>query len=407
MINATIGGEISDMRTSTPDTTMEFSEAAFSFAVTHGLVNLRTGGFGLQRVRIASKRISGHSSSELNSRLIAIERILKKRKMNPHEARAIVYPYKSPYIPTQFSEKEFPVDLAMNVRGVHCFLQFKRSVPVLKIHWNHKESGIVDKAIHLPLYRVYIHGGKHGKDQWKELKKLQDDLKPENAAVVRYVAPAFHTLAELSQFHNDGFFSRIERRKPVMCFKPGDFTLPGNGSHWISFDGRTRKGFRYPSKPIETLDVCPLVELVGKRSHQAPALKDSIEPLRKSLDKIADDRKLGDLPRNLENRAILDTLGIPRFSEEDKPGPPDVVTLARASGTFNDQQSKWSDYGEAELAGTIQNITNDGEFGMVKSLLSFATNYCVADYRSRQILGQPLMVYANPESELYPDGDTS
>ena len=385
---------------------MEFSEAAFGFAVTHGLANLRTGGFGLQSLRIASKKVPGRS---LRSEQDAIVKILvKSGYLKPHEAPFTVGPRQSPYIPTQFSEKEFPVDLAMNVRGIYCFLQFKRSVPVFKIHWNHKESDIVNKAIHLPLYRVYIHGGKSGdRNQRKKLKELYDKLKPKHTVVVRYVAPAFHTLAELSQFHNNGFFRRIECRKPVMCFKPVGFTLPGNGSHWISFDGRTRNGFRYPTKPIEYLDVCPLVDLVGKRARKAPTLKESIKSIRESLGEIADDRKLDGPPKKLKYRTILDTLGIVRPREEDEPGLPDVFELARSPGILGDQQSDWPDGREADLAKEIQRITGKGKFKFVESLLSFATNYCVADYRSRQILGQPLMVYANPESELYPDGDTS
>ena len=399
--------------------TMEFSETAFGFAVTHGLVNLRTGGFGLQRVRLASKRITGRSSRQLISQLHDIERKLIRGKwIKPHEALAIAHQKKSPYFPTQFSEKRFPVDMAMNVRGVHCFLQFKRSEPYLKYHGGRKESSKIGKKNFRPLYRMKIHGGKGGnsgdRNQWETLKRLEDDLKPQHAAVVRYVAPAFHKLSELSQFHNNGFFSRIEHRWPVMCFSPNSFTLPSDGTHWISFDGIGTTGLRCSSEPEEVRDVLPLVYAIRDCSHQAPALKDSIGPLRKSLDDIAtditadidDDRELDDPPRSLEDRTILDTLDISRSNEEYDPASPVDVTLARSSGIIDDQQSGWPDDREAELADTIRNFMNDGQYEEVKSLMSFAIDYCVADYRCRQILEQPLMVYANPESGFHPDKDT-
>ena len=413
--STTIGGEKQICRSHT----IEFSETAFGFAVTHSLVNLRTGGFGLQRVRLASKRISGRSSPQLISQLIDIERkLVRGGWLKPHEARAIVYPYKSPYFPTLFSEKVFPVDMAMNVRGVHCFLQFKRSEPYLKYHGGRAESSKISKKKFRPLYRVYIRGGKGGKSgdriQWDTLKKLENDLKPKHAAVVRYVAPAFHKLSELSQFHNNGFLSRIEHRWPVMCFSPNSFTLPSDGTHWISFDGIGTTGLRCSSEPKEVRHVLPLVYVISDGLLQAPALKDSMGPIRKSLDDIAaditadidDDRKFDDPPPSLEHRTILDTLGISRSSEEDESGPPDVLAFARSPGILDDQQSDWPDGREVELADAIRDFMNDGEHELVRSLMSFAIDYCVADYRCRQILEQPLMVYANPESGFHPDWDT-
>ena len=399
--------------------TIEFSETAFGFAVTHRLVNLRTGGFGPRRVRLASKLISGRSSRQLIAQLIDIERKLIRGKwVKPREARAIVYPYKSPYFPTQFSEKVFPVDMAMNVRGVYCFLQFKRSEPYLKYHGGRKESSWISKEKFRPLYRMKIRGGKGGKsgdrNQWDTLKKLEDDLKPQDAAVVRYAAPAFHKLSELSQFHNNGFLSPIEGRWPVMCFSPNSFTLPGDGDHWISFDGLGRTGLRCSTEPEEVNDVLPLVDVISDGLRQAPALKDSMGSIRESLDDIAtditadsgDDRKFDDPPPSLEVRTMLDTLGISRSSEEDEPGPPDVLALARSSGIFDEQQSEWSDGRKVELVDAIQDFMNDGEHEMVKSLMSFAIDYCVADYRCRQILDQPLMVYGKPESRFHSDWDT-
>ena len=387
-----------------PKPTPEFSEAAFSFAVTHQLVNLRVGAFSPPLGKIASKMMIRRDISWKSS---VIQDELKSW-LKKEEWRTAIDPDGAPLIPTQVSEKRFPVDLAMNVNGVYCFLQFKRSTPVLKSHVRLNESSKIGKTIHLPLYRVHIRGGKGGKSgdrhQWETLKRLQDDLRSVGEAIVRYAAPAFHRLSELTEFHNNGFSSLGKRRTPVVCFRPDAFTLPGDGTHWISFDGITDIGLRCSSEPEEVSDVLPLVDVISNRSQRAPALKDSIGPLRKVLDGIAKDMGLEEPPRSLVNRTILDTFLVSILSEEE-PVRRDVISFMFGSRNDDEEIASSADR-ESDVADFIRKSIDNGDDEMAKSLMSFAIDYCVADYRSRQLLDQPMMVYANPESELHPDRDT-
>ena len=59
------------------------------------------------------------------------------------------------------------------------------------------------------------------------------------------------------------------------------------------------------------------------------------------------------------------------------------------------------DVRESELAGAFRKIIQYGEDGLEgrdESRISFLEDFYCADYRCRQILGHPLMVYANPDS---------
>jgi len=374
--------------------TPEFSEFAFGFSVTHQLVNCRIGTMSPWPVRSRRwRRIVHHPWWDR----FFIEHVLEDEYgLSSNQARAVTSATGAPFIPTQSLEKGFPVDLAMNANGIFYFLQFKRSTCVSANRGNLKEKNEI-KAKHFdtPLYRVHYGGGKVGKsgkngdrEQRDNLERLEKSLAPIDAAVVRYAAPAFHELSELSDFHNNGLSAQIDERWPVVSFKASAFTLPDNKRHWVSFDGKSTTGWRYSSEPVEVPDILPLVSEIEKRAPDAPLLSKSIGPLRKLLDDIATDMGLEQRPEELSDREFLSIFGV-TAPIEGEPTP----SLAMEFMT----RVPIEDVQESELADAFRKIMADGDDGKAESRMSFLNDLFGADYRCRQILGQPLMVGARPD----------
>ena len=379
----------------------EFSEFAFGFNVTHHLVNYRFESFhiGPFEVRVKRKGSGGMiSDHEISTLLQEFDDRISK-----HEADIIASDTSSPNVPTQPREKFFPVDMAMTVRGVYCFLQFKRSIAVLdedqrlierhQIKSDYLESDdLIPGDLYLPLYRVYIGGGEVGKnglngdrEQRCTLEKLERALSPKVGALVRYAAPAFHTLSELSSFHNNGLSVNIEGRWPVVSFRPSAFTIPDNKRHCISFDGKHDVGWRYSSETAKVSDTLSLKDEVDKLAQDAPTLEKSIGPLRKSLDALASEMQLEPRPEKIPDQVLLNMLTIV-ISSEDESTLPRVLKFMTPPGI--------EDTPESELAAEIRKIIDvrDGETD--RRRMSFLNDFYFADYRCRQILGQPLMVHA-------------
>ena len=438
----------------------EFSEFAFTFAVGHQLTNLRQGTLSpLQFKRLIRTipegkiHITKDDERVIRSHLIYCEEKAKfiqglieswmhdyKVKYSEKISKTIGDPGGPGYIPSPFVESSFPVDLAMNVRGVYCFLQFKRSAPILRKNVVHmtrlKERDEVDNGLlTFPLYRVEFPGNSNGesgaKKQWEKLEKLEMHLASESAALVRYVAPAFHTLSELTYFHNFGFRSLISGRSPVVCFKASDFDLSDNCFHSVSFDGTTKDlrdrsgktltGFCYSSEPNGVL-VLPLIDALDSlvEEENVPMLKNSIGPISKILDTLASEidendvsemdkknavkrEKKEDYPKELLNRALLNVLDISIVTASAQPGEPTERTARgigdpQKSDVKADRESEFA----AELADTIRGIIRTSDFETVRSRVSFANDYCRADYRCRQILKQPLMVHSILDPKDFP-----
>ena len=320
-------------------------------------------------------------------------------------SETITAPDGTVYFPSPHVENRFPVDLAMNVRGVCCFFQFKRSSPVLEKHVKQKEKlkewDEIDNDSHsfkLPLYRVHFQGKKIGKSgdqkQRDKLDEMETHFALQPAAIVRYVAPTFHTLSELTHFHNSGFSSSTWRRSPVVCFRASQFDLPDKSSHWISFTGKEEFGFRYSSEPKRVEEVLPLIDVINSHAKEknVPILKNSIQGISGDLDSFAEKVGItGNCPEELLNRSMLDVLGI---SIEDASAESGEQIARTKPGVVYDQESDAPDDLETILIKKIRKIMENGDFERVASRISFAKYYCRADYRCRQILGQPLMVHS-------------
>ncbi len=371
----------------------EISEFSFGFSVTHHLVNCRVGAMSPWPVLSRGQRALRHFpwwDKPFVKRVLMSDYHLTKE-----QAEAVMLARGSPFFPTQSLEKAFPVDMAMNSNGIYYFLQFKRSTCVSANRGNLKEKNqIKAKDFGTPLYRVNFGGGKvspSGKngdrEQRDNLEKLENSLASFDAAIVRYAAPAFHKLTELSQFQNNGFMARISGRWPVMTFKASAFTLPDNKRHCVSFDGKTKKGFRYSSEPEFVSDVAPLMEEIEKRSSDAPLLSQSMGVLRKHLDELAGKMGLEPRQETLSDREFLSIFGIPASIKEGDEQSSAMAFLMRTS--MDESQ-------EAELAGAFRKILADRDDRKAESRMAFLNDFYGADYRCRQLLGQPLMVGARP-----------
>ena len=457
LLNLTVSrGETSDMNQPPTD----FSEFGFTFAVAHHLVNFRLGPpVPMSRRLVFTRKPNGASTispaerkkrledwlTEMEKRTTSIKHVLKSESLleDDDKLMAATGLFAAGYFPTTVFEKGFPVDLAMNVRGVCCFLQFKRSKAVRGVARTIKESEQINnpaEQFDLPLYRVQIGGKESGsREQWDKLNDLENHLNSERAALVRYVAPAFHTLPELSSFHNYGFGSRIKGRHPVMCFKASAFLPLDDESHWISFDGTSETGWRYSLKP-KKVEVLPLIKEIEQLAQEAPVLGVSIGSLSESLngfaklrkekedklrkekeDKLRKERE-GKLRKDreyiqkeveedkqkefkpkkgeednylkqLSDRAVLNVFGI-SIIDEDTPAPSGEQAHRTSPGIGDGRESDLTNDLESELADTVQEIIESGKFQRNKSRMSFAKDHCLADYWCRQIMEHPLMVRA-------------
>ena len=384
----------------------EFPEIRFGAAVTRHLENCRIGAMFpcltslLRRIPRIESRIPLWDPYYI---MIVLQRELGLPK---ELARAIINPYGPPVLPSTVFEKRFPVDMAMNANGIFYFLQYKRSTCVVATkHSGHKESSFIGTGDFEPLiYRVKFAGGKSGdKEQWKNLNDLQDKLTLASidSAIVGYVAPAFHKECELKSFYHGGFFKLIDERRPITYIEPNAFCLPGTTSHWISFDGVNDTTIRFSSAPKDVPNVISLAEAIGRRAPNAPKLSTSITNLRSALDDFAKEKGLEDRPQKLTDRAFLSIFDIAvRREDESTPGDGEIesrrsVEIARAKEFLRGTSTV--DVQESDLAEAIRTIMQYGEDGLDESRMSFLEDFYYADYRCRQILGQPLMISAKPD----------
>ena len=92
-------------------------------------------------------------------------------------------------------------------------MQFKRSKCVSIVDGRIKEKNEVYAGkLSTPLFRVEFSGANGDRNQRQNLEKLEKQLASLNVAIVRYVAPAFYTLSQLSEFYNQGFLNKIDGR---------------------------------------------------------------------------------------------------------------------------------------------------------------------------------------------------
>lgn len=371
----------------------EFSEFAFGFSVTHQLVNCRIGALSPWPAESHwwwRRVLYPFWDSEF------VEDVLiEDFGLSLNQAQTVTSTMGAPFIPTQLLEKGFPVDMAMNANGLYYFLQFKRSTCVSANHGGLKERDeIAANHFDTPLYRVKFGGGKIGasgkngdREQRDNLERRENSLASVNSAIVRYVAPAFHELSELAELQNNGLLSLINGRWPVVSFRASSFTLPDNKRHWVSFDGKTNTGWRYSSEPEKVPDVSPLVDEIEKHALDAPPLSRSMGTLCEKLDNLATEMGLEPRPEKPSDREFLSMFGISPPIEEESISTRTLSFLARHPITAGK---------ESQLADAFRKILSAGDDEKAESRMTFLNDFYGADYRCRQILGQPLMVGAQP-----------
>lgn len=372
----------------------QISEFAFGFSVTHLLVNCRVG--TMSPWPVTSRRWRHLRHFPWWDKSFVEHTLVTGYDLSQAQAEAVTAATGAPFIPTQSLEKTFPVDMAMNANGIYYFLQFKRSTCVSANQGNLIEKNAI-KAKHFgtPLYRVYFGGGKVNndtkqngdRDQRDNLEKLESSLATVNSAIVRYAAPAFHKLSELSQFQNGGLSALIDGRWPVVTFKASAFNLPDNKRHCVSFDGKSSTGYRYSSEDMMVPELSPLLGEIEKCSANAPPLSQSMKLLRELLDKLAIEMGLPQRPEVLSDREFLRIFGV---HASRKGGEEQTGAMSFLMSTPMDKVQ------EAELAGAFRKILSDGDDEKAQSRMAFLNDFYGADYRCQQILGQPLMIGARP-----------
>lgn len=351
----------------------EFSEFGFGFAVTGQLVHCRIGA------------ISPFPSCLHKWPYFLCPGSLKNL-LTEEQTRAVISATAPLFFPTQRMEKHFPVDMAMNCKGIFYFLQFKRSKCVSIVNGRIKEKNEVYAGkLSTPLFRVEFSGTNGDRNQRQNLEKLEKQLASLNVAIVRYAAPAFYTLSQLSEFYNQGFLKKIDGRWPVLCFKASAFTLPDTKSHCVSFDGKSNTGWRYSSEAKEVPGISPLVSEIEKCASDAPFLSQSMSKLCKQLDLLAADMGLQPRPAELTDREFLNIFGL-KVSAEERPEPPSSMQFLVDSPEFDAEQR------EADLASALKKIMEYSRDNKTENIMSFLKNFYGADYRCRQILGQPLTI---------------
>ena len=359
----------------------EFSEFGFGFAVTGQLVHCRIG-------TISPFPSCLHKWPYFLCPSLLENRLTKKFKLSSDQARAVISEAAPPFFPTQRMEKRFPVDMAMNCKGIFYFLQFKRSKCVSRAHGRIKEKNeVYAKKLSTPLFRVEFSGTNGDCNQRENLEKLEKQLASLNVAIVRYAAPAFHTLSQLSEFYNQGFLNKIDGRWPVVCFKASAFTLPGTKSHCVSFDGKSNTGWRYSSEAKEVPGILPLVSEIEKCASDAPFLSQSMNLLCERLDQLADDMGLEPRSEKLKDREFLSIFGL-KVPTEKRSEPPSSMQLLVDSPEFDTEQRE----AEADLASALKKIMEYSRDDKTENIMGFLKDFYGADYRCRQILGQPLII---------------
>ena len=359
----------------------EFSEFGFGFAVTEQLAHCRIG-------TISPFPSCLHKWPYFLCPGSLKNLLTEEFELSSEQARAVISATAPPFFPTQRMEKHFPVDMAMNCKGIFYFLQFKRSKCVSIVDGRIKEKNEVYAGkLSTPLFRVEFSGTNGDRNQRQNLEKLEKQLASLNVAIVRYAAPAFYTLSQLSGFYNQGFLKKINGRWPVLCFKASAFTLPDTKSHCVSFDGKSNIGWRYSSEAKEVPGISPLVSEIEKCASDAPFLSQSMTLLCKHLDQLADDMGLEPRSEKLKDREFLSIFGL-KVPAEERPEPPSSMQFLVDSPEFDAEQRE----AEADLASAIKKIMEYSLDNKTENIMIFLKDFYGADYRCRQILGQPLII---------------
>ena len=362
----------------------EFSEFGFGFAVTEQLVHCRIG-------TISPFPSCLHKWPYFLCPGLLENLLTEEFDLSSDQARAVISATAPPFFPTQKMEKYFPVDMAMNCKGIFYFLQFKRSKCVSRAHGRIKEKNEVNtKKLSTSLFRVEFSGTNGDFDQRRNLEKLEKQLASLNVAIVRYAAPAFYTLSQLSEFYNQGFLKKIDGRWPVVCFKASAFTLPGTKSHCVSFDGKSDTGWRYSSEAEEVPGISPLVSEIEKCASDAPFLSQSMSGLCKQLDRLAADMGLQPRSAELTDREFLNIFGL-KVPAEERAAPPSSISmqfLVDSAESDTEQRKKF----EADLVRALKKIIEYSRDNTDDDIMAFLKDFYGADYRCRQILGQPLII---------------
>ena len=172
-----------------------------------------------------------------------------------------------------------------------------------------------------------------------------------------------------------------------MCFKASAFTLPDTKSHCVSFDGKSNTGWRYSSEAKEVPGISPLVSEIEKCASDAPFLSQSMTLLCKHLDQLADDMGLEPRSEKLKDREFLSIFDL-KVPAEERPEPPSSMQFLVDSPEFDAEQRE----AEADLASAIKKIMEYSLDNKTENIMIFLKDFYGADYRCRQILGQPLII---------------
>jgi len=373
----------------------EFSEFGFGYCVTQGVVNLRMGHFSPIPAASIYRRWHRELWWDWHHMEFELREIFG---LSENQARAVLNEMGAPFHPTQSQEAKFPVDAAMTSNGVACFFQYKRCDCVSGYHGSLTEvkQGSFDNLTK-PFYRVNFkwtapkpkkpnRGGDF--NQRDQLEKLEKALSYIPSALVRYVVPAFHNLEELDIVQQNGVAARSNGEPLVLCFPASAFSLPAGTNHHVSFD-RACTGYRHSEGSEQVEGFSALEDEIERSSEETkqPVFK-TIQSLRKHLDEFASTLGLPDRPERIDDQYLLRFFGIrprqkPRASDRDY-----LQFLADVEDTPTEI---------ADLTTGLRKILKkplDTSIGELENYLpmSFVEDWFAADFRCRQIIGQPLGV---------------
>ncbi|MGB0694821.1 MAG: hypothetical protein ACPGOY_04180 [Rhodospirillaceae bacterium] len=318
--------------------------------------------------------------------------------LSPKQARAVLNETGAPFHPTQSQEATFPIDVAMTSNGVACFFQYKRCDCVTGSHSSLTEvtQGSFS-SLEKPFYRVNFKwtapnpkkpncGGDF--NQREQLERLENALSHIPSALVRYVVPAFHKSEELDIVQQDGVAARSDGEPLVLCFPASAFSLPAGTNHHVSFD-RACTAFRHSkgSEPVQGFS--PLEDEIERSSEETkqPVFK-TIHSLRKDLDAFASNLGVPDPPEQIDDQNLLRFFGIwprrkPRASDQD---------YLRFFADVEETPTEISDLSTGLRKLLKQPLDKSLVALKNYSPMSFVEDWFAADFRCRQIIGQPLGV---------------
>ena len=373
----------------------EFSEFSFGFCVTQGVVNLRNGQFS--PFPAAGRFPRKHRELWWDWHHLYFE-LTEDFQLSEKQARAVLNEVGAPLHPTQAQEAGFPVDVAMTSNGVVCFFQYKRCECVTDYHGSLTEVKLGSFSnLKKPFYRVSFQwkapklknpnrgGDFNQRDQLEALEKALDYIP---SALVRYVVPAFHNFDELDLVQQSGVAAQSSGEPLVLSFPASSFSLPPGNSHHISFD-RACTGYRHSDETEQVEGIRPLSIEIERSSEETkhPVFK-TIQSVRKGLDECASTLGLPDRPERVDDQNLLRFFGIqprrkPRASDQD---------YLQFLADFDDVPTDIADLTtglrkilKRPLDTSIRELEN-------YSPMSFVEDWFAADFRCRQIIGQPLGV---------------